>query len=98
MLEIDGEAGKTLFEAFKSYCMENNMLLANAAHVIRHDIFQENVKFEGDFSLDKQNILKPFSKQKLVELTLEGSMSKPVTAEQIANNISQLLKLNCVIT
>ena len=38
-----------LFEACESSFMENNVL-AKAAHFIKHDIFQEHAKFEGDFS------------------------------------------------
>ena len=54
LLSLEEEARKALFEACDSSCMKNSMVLAKATHFIRHDIFQENVKFEGEFSKDKQ--------------------------------------------
>ena len=78
--------------------MKKSMVLAKAAHINRNDIFQENVKFEGDFSRSKKDMLIPFSIQQLVELILEGCMSKSVAAKQIANDINRLLMFNCVKT
>ena len=38
LLSLDGEARRTLFEACESSCIKNSMVLAKAAHIIRHDI------------------------------------------------------------
>ena len=56
LLSLDGEIWRALLEACESACMENSMVPAKTAHIIRHDIFQENVKFEADFTRDKQYI------------------------------------------
>ena len=98
LLSLDAEAGRALFEACESSCMKKSMVLAKAAHINRNDIFQENVKFEGDFSRSKKDMLIPFSIQQLVELILEGSVRKSVAAQQIANDINRLLMFNCVKT
>ena len=74
------------------------MAHAKAIDIMRHDIFQENVKFEDDFFRDKKNMSIPSSMQQLVALILERSTSKSVTGKQISNNISLLLKFNCVKT
>ena len=69
---LDEEAERPLFEACKSSCMENSMVHAKAAHIIWHDTF------EDDLSWDKQNISITFIMQQLVDLIIEGFMSKSV--------------------
>lgn len=98
LLSLDGETGRTLFETGGSFCKENSIVLAYGAHIVRHDISQENVEFDGDFSRDKQIMSIPFSLQYLSECIIEGSMSKSMAAKQTASNINQLLKLNSVKT
>ena len=63
LLSLDGEVWMALLEACESACMENSMVPTKTAHIIRHDIFLENVKFEADFTRDKQNMSIIFSAQ-----------------------------------
>ena len=81
-----------LYEACESSSLKKSMVLPKAACIIMHDIFQENVKFQGAFSRNKQNVSITFSMQQLRELILAGTMSNSVAPKEIASNFGQLLK------
>ena len=98
LLSLDGAAGRALFEACSSSCMDDSIILAKAAHIVRDDLFKQTTDFNCDLSRAAQSMSVPYSMQQLIELILEGSNSKSVRTKQVANNVSQLLKFNSVKT
>ena len=98
LLSLDGEAGRALFEACSSSCMDDSIILAKAAHIVRDDLFKQTTDFNCDLSRAAQSMSVPYSMQQLIELILDGSNSQSVRTKQVANNVSQLLKFNSVKT
>ena len=74
-------------------------MLPKTAKIIRKNLFEYEVMFDGDLSIEKQQKSVPGVLVKLVAMILEGGTpDRDLSANltQISTNISQLIRYNCV--
>ena len=55
VLTLDGEMGRAIFEACQYSSQDDGFILAKATKIIRKDLFEKDVSFNGDLSINKQN-------------------------------------------
>ena len=63
LLSLDGEAGRALFEACSSSCMDDSIILAKAAHIVRDDLLKETTDFNCELTRASQSMSVQYSMQ-----------------------------------
>ena len=99
VLTLDGEMGRAVFEACQYSSQYDGFILAKAAKIIRQDLFEKDVSFNGDLSINKAESSYPFSLKRLIMMILEVSSVEDIKStktSKIANNISQIIRFNAV--
>ena len=99
VLTVDGEMGRAVFEACQYSSQDDGFILAKAAKIIRKDLFEKYVSFNGDLSINKAESSYPFSLKRLIMMILEVNSVEDIKStktSKIANNISQIIRFNAV--
>ena len=99
VLTLDGEMGRAVFEACHYSSQDGGFILAKAAKIIRKALFEKDVSFNGDLSINKAESSYPFSLKRLIMMILEVSSVEDIKStktSKIANNISQIIRFNAV--
>ena len=94
LLTLDREMGRALIEACKSTCLDDGIILAKAANIIRRELFLRDELFDGDISRTKQTDSVPLTLINLISLILEGGIPEiqSKNSMKIATNFSQLIR------
>ena len=99
LLVFQEKVGLALNKVYKDSYDDEGLCLLKAAKIIRRDIFNSSAGvFSGSFTENCQNESVPQSLLTLVSMIMEGPnmASKPLTKNQPALTLSQLLKYNSV--
>lgn len=99
LLVFDDDTGQVLADAYQRDSDSDAMCIAQAAQIVRWDLFDEKETFSGTFSSDCQERSVSTSLLTLVNMILEGPNIKDQKAHptnQAALSIAQLLKFKSV--
>ena len=96
---LDGQVGKTLFDATKNSHKDDDIVLSRAAKIIRKHMFDKEEIFNEDLSRDKQKDSVPSPLLHLISLIfVRGSILDDYNAnsKKVGVNIGQLITFNTV--
>ena len=99
ILTLNGDVGKAIFEATTNSALDDGVILAKAAKIVRKHLFLNEEVFDGDISKARQMSSVPAHLLHLLGLILEGSTDQTSmndTSQSIALNIAQLIRFNSV--
>ena len=99
ILTLNGDVGKAIFEATTNSALDDGVILAKAAKIVRKHLFLNEEVFDGDISKARQMSSVPAHLLHLLGLILEGSTDQTSmndTSQSIALYIAQLIRFNSV--
>ena len=99
ILTLNGDVGKAIFEATTNSALDDGVILAKAAKIVRKHLFLNEEVFDGDISKARQMSSVPAHLLHLLGLILEGSTDQTSmndASQSIALNIAQLIRFNAV--